>query len=226
MVVASDKFGVSRFLMISTDKAVRPAGVMGATKRACEIYCQAFSSLSQTKFLSVRFGNVLGSEGSVVPIFLEQIARGGPVTVTHPEMQRYFMTIPEAVTLVLQATALGESGQIMVLEMGDPVKIVDLARQLIMLSGNNENQIPIEFVGLRPGEKLMEELFGSTELYSQTAHNKILVFNPNSWPPNGALNRIDSAIDLMQPNIDDVQVRQILHEIVPEYQADFESARS
>ena len=117
-----------------------------------------------------------------MPIFLEQIARGGPVTVTHPEMQRYFMTIPEAVTLVLQATALGESGQIMVLEMGDPVKIVDLARQLIMLSGNNENEIPIEFVGLRPGEKLMEELYGSTELYSQTAHNKILVFNPNSWP--------------------------------------------
>lgn len=223
MVVASDKFGVSRFLMISTDKAVRPAGVMGATKRACEIYCQAFASISQTKFLSVRFGNVLGSEGSVVPIFLEQIARGGPITITHPDMQRYFMTIPEAVTLVLQATALGESGQIMVLEMGDPIKIVDLARQLIMLSANDENEIPIEFVGLRPGEKLMEELHGSTELYSQTAHNKILVFNPNSWPPNGALDRIDSAIELMQPNIDDAQVRQILHEIVPEYQSDFDA---
>jgi FlaA1/EpsC-like NDP-sugar epimerase len=202
---------------------VRPAGVMGATKRACEIYCQAFASISQTKFLSVRFGNVLGSEGSVVPIFLEQIARGGPVTITHPEMQRYFMTIPEAVTLVLQATALGESGQIMVLEMGDPIKIVDLARQLITLSANNEHEIAIEFVGLRPGEKLMEEFHGSTEQYSQTAHNKILVFNPNLWPPNGALDKIDSAIELMQPNLDDAQVRQILHEIVPEYQSEFDA---
>jgi len=155
---------------------------------------------------------------------LEQIARGGPVTVTHPEMQRYFMTIPEAVTLVLQATALGESGQIMVLEMGDPVKIVDLAKQLITLSANNEAEIAIEFVGLRPGEKLMEELHGSTEQFSKTAHDKILIFNPNSVPPGDALNRIDSAIDLMRPDISEVQVRQILHEIVPEYQVAVDSA--
>jgi len=224
MAVASEKFGVSRFLLISTDKAVRPAGVMGATKRACEIYCQALSFVSRTKFLSVRFGNVLASEGSVVPIFMEQIARGGPVTVTHPEMQRYFMTIPEAVTLVLQATALGDSGQIMVLEMGDPIKIVDLARQLITLSGRDQREIPIEFVGLRPGEKLMEELHCSTESCSQTAHSKILVFNSNSGPHDDAIKKIDSAVDLIRPGTDEIEVRRILHEIVPEYQTSVDTA--
>ena len=175
---ASDQFGVSRFLLISTDKAVNPISVMGATKRVCEIYCQAFGRVSRTRFLSVRFGNVLASEGSVVPIFMDQIARGGPVTITHPEMQRYFMTIPEAVTLVLQATALGESGQIMVLNMGDPIKIVDLVHQLFQLVGKQEGEIPIEFIGLRPGEKLFEELCQDSEICIETSHAKIKDLQP------------------------------------------------
>jgi len=154
----------------------------------------------------------------VVPIFLEQIAKGGPVTVTHPEVRRYFMTIPEAVTLVLQATALGESGQIMMLEMGDPVKIVDLARQLISLAGKTEDEVPIEFVGLRPGEKLNEELHCSTESCVRTAHSKIQVFNPYSKPPVDTIEMIDSAVNLMQPDTDAAEVRRILGQIVSEYQ--------
>jgi FlaA1/EpsC-like NDP-sugar epimerase len=213
----SDEFGVSRFLLISTDKAVNPISVMGATKRVCEIYCQAFGRISRTRFLSVRFGNVLASEGSVVPIFMDQIARGGPVTITHPEMRRYFMTIPEAVTLVLQATALGESGQIMALNMGEPIKIVDLVHQLFLLVGKQEDQIPIEYIGLRPGEKLFEEICQDNEVCLETSHAKIKIFNQSDDPGFKILAKIDHAVDTVRTHNDEIAVRRILKEIVPEY---------
>lgn len=214
---ASDKFGVSTFLLISTDKAVNPTSIMGASKRVCEIYCQAFGKVSATKFMSVRFGNVLASEGSVVPLLMDQIAHGGPVTVTHPEMRRYFMTIPEAVTLVLQAAALGKTGQILALEMGEPIKIVDMVQQLVQLVGKDPDEIPIEFVGMRPGEKLLEEIYSDKELVLETGHPKIRAFDPPGGEARGTIDEIDRAIGLVDASNDSSFVKRILKQLVPEY---------
>jgi FlaA1/EpsC-like NDP-sugar epimerase len=184
LVDLADDQRVEQFVMISTDKAVKPSSIMGASKRAAELYVQSFARQARTRFVTVRFGNVLGSNGSVVPLFQEQIARGGPVTVTHPEMRRYFMTIPEACQLVLQAAAMGRGGEIFILDMGEPVKIVDLARDLISLSGLvPDKDVEIRFTGLRPGEKLSEELFLPEEAVQTTRHPRILVgrLEPPAW---------------------------------------------
>ena len=175
--------GARRFVMISTDKAVNPTNVMGASKRLAELMVQAVAAEhARTEYVSVRFGNVLGSSGSVVPLFSAQIARGGPVTVTHPEIVRYFMTIPEAAQLVLQAGLMGQSGQIFVLDMGEPMKIVDLARMLIRLSGRTEQEIPIGYTGLRPGEKLYEELLADDETTEPTPHPKLRIAKTGGQP--------------------------------------------
>jgi len=175
----ADKYGVERFVMLSTDKAVNPTNVMGATKRICEMIIQAINARSSTDFVAVRFGNVLGSNGSVIPLFNKQIASGGPVTVTHKDITRFFMTIPEAAQLVLQAGAFAEGGEIFVLDMGSPVRIYDLARDLIKLSGLEPDvDIAIEFTGLRKGEKLYEEVLMSEEGIKKTAHNKIFIAKP------------------------------------------------
>jgi FlaA1/EpsC-like NDP-sugar epimerase len=212
----SHRYGVERFVMISTDKAVNPTSVMGATKRVAEIYVQALSQRSETKFVTVRFGNVLGSAGSVIPIFKEQIASGGPVTVTHPEMRRYFMTIPEASQLVLQAGTMGNGGEIFILDMGEPVKIADLARDLITLSGLKPDvDIEIRFTGMRPGEKLFEELSVDEESAEKTRHPKIFVgrFRPYAWEGlQRDLRELDAIVEGRAP-----QIKAKLGEMVPEF---------
>ena len=210
--------GAGRFVMISTDKAVNPTNVMGASKRLAELVVQRLAAeFADTQYVSVRFGNVLGSSGSVVPLFSSQIARGGPVTVTHPEIVRYFMTIPEAAQLVLQAGLMGRSGQIFVLDMGEPVKIVELARMLIRLSGKTELEIPISYTGLRPGEKLYEELLADDETTEPTPHPKLRVAKTcGALPDMEAVTRwiVDAG---PSPAAD--SLRHWLREQVPEYAA-------
>ena len=216
----ADRHGVSRFVMISTDKAVNPTSVMGATKRVAEMYVQSLSRRSQTRFVTVRFGNVLGSNGSVIPIFKQQIAQGGPVTVTHPEMQRYFMTIPEASQLVLQAGAMGNGGEIFILDMGNPVRILDLARDLITLSGFRPgDDIAIEFTGMRPGEKLFEELSTDSEHADKTKHPKIFIGHVAGATSTQAIEEL-LPLALSAPSI---AIRQALKSIVPEYTCDVET---
>ena len=216
LATLADKFDVKRFVMISTDKAVNPTNVMGATKRICEMIIQSFNKRSETEFVAVRFGNVLGSNGSVVPLFKKQIAEGGPVYVTHPEIIRYFMTIPEAVALVIQAGAYAKGGEIFVLDMGKPVKILDLAENLIRLSGLEPyKDIDIKFTGLRPGEKLYEEMLMNEELLKETENKLIHIGKPIDFDDNIFLAQLDElrqALDSEPTN-----ARKLISKIVPTY---------
>lgn len=218
LLEAAGHYGVERFVFVSTDKAVRPTNVMGASKRVGELLTQAYSKDDHGRFMSVRFGNVIGSSGSVIPLFQEQIKKGGPVTVTHPEVTRFFMTIPEAAQLILQAGAMGEGGEIFILDMGTPIKIVDLAKDLIRLSGfEPERDIEIQFTGLRPGEKLYEELITEGEGIVTTPHEKILVLRGNSIHRDALLSKIYDLCRLAVEQ-DALKLKEMLKEIVPEYQ--------
>jgi len=210
------RFGAKSFVQISTDKAVNPTNVMGACKRVAELYVQALAGHSKCQFITVRFGNVLDSAGSVVPIFREQIAAGGPVTVTHPEMRRYFMTIPEASQLVIQAGAMGKGGEIFVLDMGEPAKIVDLASDMIRLSGLQLGQdIEIEFVGIRPGEKLFEELHVEGEMHLPTSHSKIFVTQSTAKKLDDIKADLDCLMNVTHCPND--EIRDELRKIVPHF---------
>jgi FlaA1/EpsC-like NDP-sugar epimerase len=213
---ASAKYQVRRFVLISTDKAVNPTNVMGATKRLAEMVCQSLQTRHPaTKFETVRFGNVLGSDGSVVPKFQEQIARGGPVTVTHPEITRYFMTIPEAAQLVLQASCMGDGGEIFLLDMGEPIKIAQLARDLIHLHGFTDKQIPIEFTGLRPGEKMFEELLADDETTRRTHHPKLRIARAREVP-SGLIESLSPWLTMARV-LPESETRAELQRFVPEY---------
>lgn len=216
VVQAADKYHVKRFVMISTDKAVNPTNIMGATKRVCEMIIQTYNNRSETEFVAVRFGNVLGSNGSVIPLFKKQIEQGGPVTVTHPDIIRYFMTIPEAVSLVLQAGAYAKGGEIFVLDMGEPVKILDLANNLILLSGHKPGEdIRIEFTGLRPGEKLYEEMLMEEEGLQNTENQLIHIGRPIEMDEDKFLAQLGKLKDYVVEEPDDI--RSCIQDIVPTY---------
>jgi len=218
---AADKYGAENFVMISTDKAVNPTSIMGSSKRVAEMYIQDLNRTSKTHFVTVRFGNVLGSNGSVVPIFKSQIAAGGPVTVTHPEMRRYFMTIPEASQLVLQSAAMGKGGEIFVLDMGEPVKIVDLAKELITLSGFRPGEdIEIIFTGTRPGEKLFEELSIKGEDMVPTRHPKIGIWKNNVSISREQLHQIISGLVVTADTQDYKRIVASIKKLVPEFIGD------
>jgi len=212
----ADKYDCSDFVMVSTDKAVNPGNIMGATKRVAEIICQTFDDHSSTRFITTRFGNVLGSAGSVVPLFKEQIQKGGPVTVTDPDITRYFMTISEACRLILQTTVMGSGGEIFVLDMGEPVKVLYLAEQMIRLSGKTPGEdIIIEFSGLRPGEKLHEELFHRDEDLADTSHEKVMLANSRKtdWP---TLVETMQQFQLAVDSFDIGLLEQLIDKLVPE----------
>jgi FlaA1/EpsC-like NDP-sugar epimerase/lipopolysaccharide/colanic/teichoic acid biosynthesis glycosyltransferase len=217
LVDAADRHRVEKFVLISTDKAVNPTSVMGASKRVCEMIGQSRSQRSDTRFVAVRFGNVLGSEGSVIPLFRRQLERGGPLTVTHPDARRYFMTIPEAVRLVLQAGAMGRGGEVYLLDMGEPVRILDLARQLIRLAGMREGEdVEIVFTGLRPGEKLYEELHSASELTRITRHQRILVWDLDARREEELLPEIQG-LERVARTGDSGVIKRALQRLVPEY---------
>lgn len=216
MARSAARHGVKRFVLISTDKAVNPTNIMGASKRLCEMVVQMMNRRSETEFVAVRFGNVLGSNGSVVPLFEQQIAHGGPVTVTHPEITRFFMTIPEAVSLVLQAGYYARGGEIFVLDMGQPVKIDDMARQLIRLSGYEPDvDIPIIYTGLRPGEKLYEELLMDEEGLRETANQLIHIGQPINMDDEAFCRQLAVLEQACQSNSPDI--RQYVADMVPTY---------
>jgi FlaA1/EpsC-like NDP-sugar epimerase len=215
ILLAALRHEAEEFVLISTDKAVYPSSVMGATKRVAEMIVQYFSPRATTRLLTVRFGNVLESNGSVVPLFRNQIKKGGPVTITDPEVKRYFITIQEAVQLVLQAAVLGKGGEIFVLDMGEPYKILDLAKTMIILSGLRPDlDIPIEFIGLRPGEKLVEGLFEKEEVIQETPHSKISIAKNGkiSYDIPFYLERLSS---ITEKGASSKEIREVLKEMLP-----------
>jgi FlaA1/EpsC-like NDP-sugar epimerase len=213
----ADKYGVKKFVLISTDKAVNPTNVMGATKRICEMIIQSFAKKSKTNFVAVRFGNVLGSNGSVIPFFKQQILEGGPLTVTHKDITRFFMTIPEAVSLVLQACVYAKGGEIFVLDMGAPVKIDDLARNLIKLSGLKPDvDIKISYTGLRPGEKLYEEKLMSEEGMKTTPNKLIHIGSPIPFDEDEFLDQLHVLMNVAYSDDED-DIRDVVSKIVPTY---------
>jgi len=217
MAEAAARHGVERFILVSTDKAVNPTSVMGATKRVAEIVIQSMNHDPGCVFAAVRFGNVLGSNGSAVPHFLDQIKSGGPVTVTHPEMRRYFMLIPEAVHLVLHAAALAKGGEIFVLEMGEQIKVLDMVRNLIRLSGFTADEIPVTFIGMRPGEKLYEELVGADETVQPSGVDQVLQVESKNVHEGAAIEEQIAELELLADKNDAKAVIEKLCEVVPTY---------